>query len=76
MSKLFAVLLILLEHPTQLFYPTKLFSELYLAKFLDSSVKSSVNSFRDVAVKIVLILAVRNRSIDNKFNRKQAKMII
>jgi len=75
MSKLFAVLFILLEHPTQLFYPTKLFSELYLAKFLDSSVKSSVNSFR-VAVKVVLILAVRNRSIDNKFNRKQAKMII
>jgi len=75
MSKLFAVLLILLEHPTQLFYPTKLFSELYLAKFLDSSVKSSVNSFR-VAVKVVLILAVRNRSIDNKFNRKQPKMIM
>jgi len=43
MSKLFAVLLIVLEFPNYFDDPTKLFSDLYLAKFLDfSKIVSSV----------------------------------
>jgi len=52
MSKLFTVLLIMLEIPINYFDgPTNLFSDLSLAKFLDTSTKSFfqwINMTRDI----------------------------